>query len=168
MFLSFGIINNLNNEIKRLGFSFSLILRKRGWEWATGAEQHSPTCSCRMQEISLVEKCCHWHWLRIKVMTPMSDFKTCRSWGPLLLLLQERTPLPLLLRQRCLLSSDTEVRELESWTQMMTLSGLALPRPDLLKGQWFFTTVFLSSLDPMKLWQPPEKKALQQSYSRQG
>ena len=42
MFLSFGIINNLINEIKRLGFSFSLILRKRGWEWATGAEQHSP------------------------------------------------------------------------------------------------------------------------------
>ena len=39
---SLGIINNLINEIKRLGFSFSLILRKRGWEWATGAEQHSP------------------------------------------------------------------------------------------------------------------------------
>ena len=111
-----------------------------------------------MQEISLVEKCCHWHWLRIKVMTPMSDFKTCRSSGPLLLLLQERTPLPLLLRQRCLLSSDTEVRESESWTQMMTLSGLALPRPDLLKGQWFFTTVFLSSLDPMKLDSLQKKK----------
>ena len=164
MFLSFGIINNLINEIKRLGFSFSLILRKRGWEWATGAEQHSPAGCKRYPWSRNVATGTGWgsRWWH-----PW-HFKTCRSWGPLLLLLQERTPLPLLLRQRCLLSSDTEVRESESWTQMMTLSGLALPRPDLLKGQWFFTTVFLSSLDPMKLWQPPEKKALQQSYSRQG
>ena len=164
MFLPFGIINNLINEIKRLGFSFSLILRKRGWEWATGAEQHSPAGCKRYPWSRNVATGTGWGsrwwhpWVTSKRVAALS----------LLLLLQERTPLPLLLRQRCLLSSDTEVRESESWTQMMTLSGLALPRPDLLKGQWFFTTVFLSSLDPMKLWQPPEKKALQQSYSRQG